>query len=73
VRGPRRLPPERLAVFVDLETGLLEVPHDTLGELLAGIVRRVLLQHPAQQIAAPRDCEADRERERLAEAAVVCW
>jgi hypothetical protein len=40
---------------------LLEVFHDTRGELLARIVRRVLLEDPVQQIAAMAYREADRE------------
>ena len=39
---PRRLPPKRLALFVDLKTRPLEVPHDSLGELLPGIVGHAL-------------------------------
>jgi hypothetical protein len=46
VRRPRRLPPERLPVLINLETRLLEVLHDSLGELVPGIVGRVLLQQP---------------------------
>jgi hypothetical protein len=41
--------------------------NDPLGELVAGIVRRVLLEDPTQQIAAPGDREADREGELVAE------
>jgi hypothetical protein len=33
----------RLAVFVNLEIRLLEMPHDSLRELLTGIVGRVLV------------------------------
>jgi hypothetical protein len=36
VQRHRRLPSEHLSSFVDLESGLLEVLHDALGELLAG-------------------------------------
>jgi hypothetical protein len=50
---------------------LLEVLHDPLGEHLPGIVRRVFLEDPAQQIAAPRDREADRECELVAERVVI--
>jgi hypothetical protein len=47
----RRAFPEHLVLFVDLETRLLQVLHDPLGELLAGIVRRVFCQDPGT-----RDC-----------------
>ena len=47
------------------------MPHDTLGELLSGIVGRVLAHHAPQQIPAARDGVADRECERLAEAVVI--
>jgi hypothetical protein len=40
VAARRRALPHNLLGFVDLETGLLEVLHDPLGERLAGIVRR---------------------------------
>jgi hypothetical protein len=53
-----------LLSFVDLETRLLQVLHDPLGEHLAGIVRRMLPDQPAQQVATPSDREADRECER---------
>jgi hypothetical protein len=56
-----------LAVFIDLEIGLLEVPHDPLRELLAGIVGSVLFQEPAEEIAAARQGEADRKHEVIAE------
>jgi hypothetical protein len=42
VRGQGRTHPERLAIFVQLETRLLEVLDHQLGELLLGIVGRVL-------------------------------
>jgi hypothetical protein len=40
VQGRPRLPPERLASFVDLEPRRFKVLHDPLGELAAGIVGR---------------------------------
>jgi hypothetical protein len=36
-----------------------------LGELLPGIVWRVLLEQPTHEIAATADREADRERELM--------
>ena len=45
--------------------------NDPLGQHLPGIVRRVLLEEPAQEIAAPRDRKADREGELGAEGAVI--
>ena len=42
MRGQGRTHPERLAIFVQLETRLLEVFDHQLGELLLGIVGRVL-------------------------------
>ena len=35
-----------LAVLIHIEPGPLEVIHDTLGELPASVVRRVLLSEP---------------------------
>jgi hypothetical protein len=35
------------------------VLYDALGELLSRVVGYVLLEEPAQQIAATGDCEAD--------------
>jgi hypothetical protein len=55
----RRPLPHNLFAFVDLESRLLQVLHDPLGKHLPGIVRRVLLEEPAQEIAAPGHCEAD--------------
>jgi hypothetical protein len=42
-----------------------------LGELLACIIRHVLLEKPAQKTAAAGDCEADREGELVTEGAVI--
>ena len=42
-----------------------------LGELLASVVGNVILQEPAQEIAAAADREADREGELVTEGAVV--
>jgi hypothetical protein len=42
--------PHNLRVFVDLETRQLEVLDYPLGEHLTGIVRRVFLEDPAQQL-----------------------
>jgi hypothetical protein len=64
----RRLPPERLASFVDLESRLLEMLRP---DLAAGIIWRVLLKDPAQQIAAAGHREADREGELIAKRAVI--
>jgi hypothetical protein len=63
----RRAFPHNLLGFVDLETRLLEVLDHPLGEHLTGIVRRVLLEDPAQQGTAARNREANRERELVAE------
>jgi hypothetical protein len=71
VRTRGRSPPERLALFVELEARLLKVSDDPLGELPPGIVRHPLLYDSAQQVAAPRDGQADREDELVAEAAVI--
>ena len=38
-----------------------------LGELLAGIVRGMLSKEPAEQVAAARQGEADREHQVIAE------
>jgi hypothetical protein len=67
----RRTLSEHLALFVNLETGLLEVLDHPGSELLASIVRRVFLKDPAQQLPAARDREADREGELIAERAVI--
>ena len=53
--------------FIDLVAGQLEVLYYPLGELLAGIISHVLLEQPAQEIAAPSDREADRGGELGAE------
>jgi hypothetical protein len=71
VASGRRTLPCNLLGFVDFETRLLEVLDHPGGELLAGIVRRVLGQDPAQQLPAARDREADREGELIAEGAVI--
>jgi hypothetical protein len=42
-----------------------------LGELLARIVGHVVLQEPAQQVAATSDREADREGKLVAKQAVI--
>jgi hypothetical protein len=63
--------PEHLVLFVDLESRLFEMLDDPWGEHLPGIVRRVFCQEPSQQDAAAGDREADRERELVAEGAVV--
>jgi hypothetical protein len=68
---PLGTPPHDLVGFVNLETGLLQVLHDPLGELLAGIVRDVILEEPAQEIATAGDREADREGELGTERAVI--
>jgi hypothetical protein len=57
VAARRRALPHNLFGFVDLETGLLQVRDHPRGELLAGIVRRVLLEDPAQQLPAARHCK----------------
>ena len=67
----RRALPHDLIGFVDLEARELEMIDDPLGEHLPGIVGRVLLEEPAQEIAAPRDRKADREAELGAEGAVI--
>jgi hypothetical protein len=72
VHPGRRALPEHLALFVDLlKPDLLKVLHDPLGEHLAGIVRGVLGQEPAQQGTAARDRKADRECQLVAEGAVI--
>jgi hypothetical protein len=48
----RRAFPQRSGLLVQLEPRLLKVPDDPLGELVPGVVGRVLLQEPAQQAAA---------------------
>jgi hypothetical protein len=62
---------QHLPAFIDLETRLLKVPDDTLGELLPGVIGRVLAHQPAQQSPAQRDREANRESKLVAEAAVI--
>ena len=67
----RRTLPHNLLGFVDFEARLLQVLYDPLGNLLAGIVRRVLLEQTPQQSAAAGDREADRECELVAEGAMI--
>ena len=67
----RRLPFERLASFVDLESGPLEMIDHSLGELLASVIWRVLLEDPTQQGTTACDREADREGELVAEGSVI--
>ena len=69
--GRRRALSHDLIVFVDLKTRQLQVLYDPLGKHLPGIVRRVLLEEPAQEIPAPGDRKADREGELRAEGAVI--
>jgi hypothetical protein len=71
VARARRALPHNLLAFVDFETRQLQVLHDPLGELLAGLIRCVFCQEPAQQAAAARDREADREGELVAKGAVI--
>jgi hypothetical protein len=56
--------------FVDLKREL-QLCDDALGELGSGVVRRMLLEQPAEQGAATGDREADREGEMVAEAAMI--
>jgi hypothetical protein len=63
----RRAFPHNLLGFVDFETRLLKVLYDPLSERLAGIVRSVFSQKPAQQGTTAPDREADREGELVAE------
>jgi hypothetical protein len=60
-----------LVGFVDLEPRELEMGNDPLGQHLPGIVRRVFLKEPSQEIAVPCDRKADREGELSAERAVI--
>ena len=69
VRRRRRLPFEGLASFVDLQSRLLEMNHP-LGELLASVIWRVLLEDPAQEGAAASNRPADREGKLVAEGSV---
>jgi hypothetical protein len=71
VAGRRGSLPHDLLGFVDLEARPLQVLHYPLCEYLTSIVRRVLLQQSAQQIAATGDGKADRKQELIAEAAVI--
>ena len=56
-----RLPPKRLVSLVDLEPRRFKVLYDSLGELAASIVWRMLADESGQQIAAAGDREANRE------------
>jgi hypothetical protein len=40
-------------------------------QLLTRVVAHVLLQDPAQQVAVLRNCEVDREQERIAKGTLV--
>jgi hypothetical protein len=71
VRAGRRTLLERLAFLVQPEARLPQIPHDTLGELLPGVIRHVLFENPAQQVAAPRDRKTDRKDELIAKTAVI--
>jgi hypothetical protein len=71
MRARRRALPHSLLGFIDLKTRLLQVLYHPVGELLAGIIRDVFLQEPAQQIAAATDREADGEGKLVAEGAVI--
>jgi hypothetical protein len=66
VRGQGRAFPERLAIFAQLVLRLLKVL-DELGDLLPGVVGRVLLEEPAQQGAGAGQGQADREHQVLSE------
>jgi hypothetical protein len=68
---PRGLLPHDLIALVDLKAALLKVLDHPLGEHLVGIIGHVILQEPAQEIAAACDREADREDELVAEWAVI--
>ena len=57
----RRALPHDLVGFVDLKTRQFQMRNDPLGQHLPRIVRRVLLEQPAQEIAAPCDRKAYRE------------
>jgi hypothetical protein len=60
-----------LALLVELEAGLLKMLHHTLGELLPGIVGRVLCQEPAQKTtsaAMKRKSEIERLTEQVTKA-----
>jgi hypothetical protein len=59
---PLGTPSHSLVGFVNLETGLLQVLHDSLGELLTRVISDVLLQQAAQKVAATGDRKADLER-----------
>jgi hypothetical protein len=63
--------PQHLARFVDLEPRLLQMLDHPRGYPLAGIVWRMLLEDPAQQIAATANGKADREGELVAKRAVI--
>jgi hypothetical protein len=67
----RRTLLHNLLALIDLETRLLQVLDHPLGELLARIIGHVVLQDSAQEIAATGDREAARERELIAEGAVI--
>ena len=58
--------PDHLIALVDHETRQLQMLHDPLGQDLARIVPRVLLEETAQEIAAPGASKADREDELVA-------
>jgi hypothetical protein len=67
----RRATPHDLLTLIDLETRPLQVLNHPRGELLTGIVRYVLFEQPAQEVAATGDREADREGELVAEGSVI--
>jgi hypothetical protein len=63
VAGRRGALPHDLLALIDLKARPLQVVDHPLGELLAGVIRHMLLQEAAQEIAALTDCEAERECE----------
>ena len=67
----RRSLPHDLIGLVDLEARKFQVLNDPLGEHLARVVGDVLLEDAAQEVAAPGDYEADRERELRAKRTVI--
>jgi hypothetical protein len=67
----RRALPHDLLGFVDLEPRLLQVLYHPRGELLARIIGNVILEKPAQKIAASGNREIYRECQLVAEVAMV--
>jgi hypothetical protein len=62
--------PHNALLFVDFETGQLELLDHPLRPQLAGVVGHMLLEQPAQQGTVAVDRKADVEQQQIAERAM---